>query len=658
MNNMYHIFAESKKGKYGLFSNYIYFMKSMKAWDKKLFYSQVFVAIPTVIAVFVETLLPSALVQGLENSIAIGPLLLKMGALALIMWITGMLASAMESYAYEHYNYFPLYFMKKYVAKIMDMDYELLEDEKFKPVRDNVWGTARHGRGISNAVVIFPEFVTSFLGILVYGILLCMQSPWIVLLIMVSLSIDLYLLGMARKKHKQLFEKISKYAKRADYISMQSMDSSAGKDIRIYHCLDWFLKKYDAALTAMGGLYSSIHNWYLFRSLSAAVLEFLRDGLAYGLLVYFLVSGRIDAAGFVLYIGLVSRFSVSFETLLRDVMQFSATSTSIGYIREFEDISGGWGDVSGVGKAEMERMRKAPVEITLRNVSYTYQGNEKPTLSHINLTIRPGEKLALIGLNGAGKTTLVKLLCGFYEPDEGEILINKIPLKQFSREEYYSLIAVLFQDATLLPTTVDENITGDWIHRMDGGSTLGDAQGGLNGNHNKAARLERALRLSGFQQKYDSLPHKGDTHLVKMLHEDAVDFSGGELQKLLFARAIYKDAPFTILDEPTAALDPIAENELYQHYGEAMSGRTSLYISHRLSSTRFCDRIVLLENGTITEEGTHESLLAADTRYAELFEMQSKYYKEQEERKQRSAIMDDEYIHDEEAERRVFSEQA
>lgn len=635
MNNMYHISADRKKGKYGLISNYIYYMKCMKDWDKKLFFAQLFVAIPTVAAVFVETLLPAALVGGLEAGTNIGYLLLNMALLALVLLGCGVCTNIMENYAYEQYHYFPLYFMKKYVAKIMDVDYELLEQEEFKHVADNVWGTARYGRGINMAVDIFPQFMTHLLTIVLSGILLCMQSPWIVVLIMISLSVDLYLLSVARKKHKEYFGKISKYAKREDYITIQSMDSSAGKDIRIYHMLDWFLKKYDESLEIMGKLYGKIHSWYMFRNICGAAMEFLRNGLAFGLLVYFLVNGQIAAAGFVFYIGLVSKFSASFERVLRTSMEFSSVSTSIGYIREFDETESEWGKVEGLGKEAVDNIRKNPVEIMLKDVSYTYPGNEEPTLSHINLTIKPGEKLALIGLNGAGKTTLVKLICGFYEPTEGEILLNNIPIKQFGREEYYSLIAVLFQDSTLLPTTVDENITGEWRNQ---------------------SRLSRALQLSGFQSKYESLPQKGDTHLGKKLHEDAVEFSGGELQKLLFARAIYKNAPLTILDEPTAALDPIAENELYQNYGEAMEGRTSLYISHRLSSTRFCDRIILLENGTITEEGTHESLLAANSRYAELFEMQSKYYREQEELKKRSAIMGDEYIADSEAERGVFHE--
>ena len=219
------------------------------------------------------------------------------------------------------------------------------------------------------------------------------------------------------------------------------------------------------------------------------------------------------------------------------------------------------------------------------------------------------EKLALIGLNGAGKTTLVKLICGFYTPTEGEILLNGRNIEEFDREQYYSLVSVLFQDYTILPAKLKENIASRRAEDID------------------EKKLQEALQKAGFQERYDRLPEKGDSLLVREIHENAVDFSGGEKQRLLFARALYKQAPLLILDEPTAALDPIAENEIYLKYSETTVGKTSVYISHRLSSTKFCDRIVLLENGNIVESGTHDTLMAQGGKYAELYEMQSKYYK-------------------------------
>ncbi|MDE6219295.1 MAG: ABC transporter ATP-binding protein/permease, partial [Lachnospiraceae bacterium] len=212
-----------------------------------------------------------------------------------------------------------------------------------------------------------------------------------------------------------------------------------------------------------------------------------------------------------------------------------------------------------------------------------------------------------------------------YHPTEGEILLNDIPIEQFNRDEYYSLVSVLFQDATMLALSLDENLTGQNPEEID------------------RKQLEQALRLSNFASVYEKLADKGGTPLVREINKTATDFSGGEKQRMLFARTLYQDTPLVILDEPTAALDPIAENELYLNYGKSMENRTSVYISHRLSSTRFCDRILLLEHGEIIEEGTHESLLAGRTRYAELFEVQSQYYKEESERKRKSELMDDAY---------------
>ncbi len=624
MNQMYHITADRQKRKYGYGSNFIYFFKQMKSWNKWMFYCVFLEIIPQTLAYFLGNLLPASLVQGLEKGGTVLQVLGPLFAIASGMLVLNVISSAIVNYYCEQLDYFLLHFVRKFINKVLDIDYERLEDKNYKDIIDNAWGSARFGNAIYNAGYAMTALLTGLTTAVMYGVILGQKNILILGAAFLSIAINLYLLSVARKMHSKYFGKISKYSKGEAYITEQSMDSAAGKDIRIYRMLDYFLKRYDDNLKKIGGLYGKIHNWYMFRNLSGAVLEFMRDLLAFLLLGHYLVEGSITAAEFVFYIGIFSSFSQSVEYVLRNIMSMNAVNTSISYFREFEETQSVWRESDGIGKELLEEYRNKPVKLELRNVTFTYQGNEEPTVKNLSLVINPGEKLALIGLNGAGKTTLVKLICGLYMPEEGEILLNDRRMEEYTREEYMGLISVLFQDNTILPMSVDENITGaeEWNEE----------------------RLENVLKLSGFWEKYQSLPQKGATKLEKKLEETAVDFSGGEKQKFLFARALYKRASLVILDEPTAALDPIAENELYMNLGAAMENRTSIYISHRLSSTRFCDRIIMLEHGSIIEEGTHESLLQTGGRYATLYDMQSRYYKDEEERKKRNAIMDDEYV--------------
>ena len=231
-------------------------------------------------------------------------------------------------------------------------------------------------------------------------------------------------------------------------------------------------------------------------------------------------------------------------------------------------------------------------------------------LDDVNLKVKKGEIHALCGENGAGKTTLIKLLCGLYSVTGGELLLNGVDTSTISKSSYFDLFAPIFQDYYFLPMTIQQNMTASIDYDKD--------------------KLDAAFEQAGILEKISSLPDKEQTLMDKEVYKNAVDFSGGEKQKLLLAKAIYKNAPVLILDEPTAALDPIAENELYLKYNELTQGKLSFFISHRLSSTRFCDRILFVSNGEIIEEGTHDELMALKGAYYKMYQLQSYYYKEQE----------------------------
>ena len=267
---------------------------------------------------------------------------------------------------------------------------------------------------------------------------------------------------------------------------------------------------------------------------------------------------------------------------------------------------GAGNDTEGAGNDTMV----AP-SIEFRNVSFTYEGSEKPVLTNVSFKINADEKIALVGNNGAGKTTIVKLLCGLYPPTSGEILIDGKSINDIGVEKYQDMISVLFQDTSPIALSIAENVCGCEPQDAD------------------KKKLEECLKKAGLLEKVNTLAKKEETYITQTLDEKGVVLSGGETQKLLLAKAMYKDGPMLILDEPTSALDPIAESRIYEEYNQLADKKTAVFISHRLASTKFCDRILFLDGGQIVEEGSHDQLMKNGGKYREIFDIQSHYYKEE-----------------------------
>ena len=306
-----------------------------------------------------------------------------------------------------------------------------------------------------------------------------------------------------------------------------------------------------------------------------------------------------------LYFTAVSGFTAWITGILNEFAVLHKESLDLNTIREYLDVPEPFRFEGGVPIPDLS----GGCEIKLEKVSFCYPDAEKDTIHNLDLTIAPGEKLAIVGLNGAGKTTLVKLICGLLDPSAGRVLLNGIDIRDFNRQEYYAAFATVFQDFSVLDISVAENVA----QRFDGIDR---------------DRVNDCLALSGLTEKIGELPNGIDTKIGRKIWDDGVELSGGQTQRLMLARALYRSAPMLLLDEPTAALDPLAESDIYTRYNEMTQGKTSLFVSHRLASTRFCDRIVFVSDGRISEEGTHTELLERGGEYAKLYDVQSRYYQE------------------------------
>jgi len=441
-------------------------------------------------------------------------------------------------------------------------------------------------------------------GFLVYLTILSRLDP-VLLLVVIATCILGYLASRhANNWRYQHREEEEIYFQKKRYIRNKAESLELAKDIRIFGLQNWLKELLD-----------QIHDLYLDFSLQCERVEVLadlaevlltmaRNGIAYVYLIHMALGEGLSVSEFLLYFTAVSTFTQWVMGILKELNALHKESLDISCLREFLDYPEPFRFADGA-----EVPQAAGYELRLQNVSYRYPGAEKDTIHALTLTVHPGEKLAIVGLNGAGKTTLVKLLCGLLDPTEGVVLLNGQDIRIFNRKQYYTLFSAVFQEFSLLDVTVAEQIA--------------QTREGMDDK-----RMADCVEKAGLTPFLEKLPQGLQTHMGRDVYLDGVLFSGGQTQRLMLARALYKDGPILLLDEPTAALDPLAENDIYQKYSAMTAGKTSVFISHRLASTRFCDRIIFLADGGIREEGTHESLLALGGAYAQLFEVQSRYYQE------------------------------
>ena len=448
------------------------------------------------------------------------------------------------------------------------------------------------------------EIIKNVLCYFLFGTIISFVSPWLVVLLTVLPAINWLCVRAYQKYEYGTRARRTDIERKINYVTERASNFAAAKDIRVYGMAQWLREIYNDLFKENDAWLKKLNYRNFVNRIVEIAIILVRDSAAYAVLISMALHGEITIDQFVLYFAAISNFATYIGNIMTAWNEMQSASLKICDFREYLDLPDG----SGSGKANADDFISSAPEITFEHVCFRYYGAEKNTLDDISFTFRPGERIALVGMNGAGKTTLVKLLCGLYRPTSGDIKINGVSVSDFCRDDYYRLFSPVFQDVQTSFFSLAETVA----------ATLGDEVDRL--------RAEECMRKAGLGAKIDSLPDGIDTKLDKQVNKNGIELSGGEAQKLMMARALYKNAP--VLDEPTAALDPIAENEIYLHYRDMTKGKTSLFISHRLASTQFCDRILFLDGGKIAEEGTHDELISNGGEYAKLYEIQSCWYRD------------------------------
>lgn len=596
---------KKKKPAYSVWNNLKFVFATMwecsRGMTVSVFCKAPFVVASSFLTVFLSKEIVGAVTKGTDPS----GLLIQIGVISLILLICLCGERIITSVISRLMMLVDFKMQFSIFDKCLDADYAFMEStagqNMMSKAFENVGSDSNGARQVTSEI---SGVVVSAVGIASYGVMLGGLNQWILLTLVVTTVAGFFftkrLSGWIYRNKDQWKAADRKHA----YIYEKSRDFTRAKDMRLYGMTGWFKAVLFSAIEARMFWCRKEARIGFTTDAAQALLALVREAVSYGGLVFLMFVNGMPAEDFVLYFGIIGglsqwllQLSVSLDRLYHFHLGFSE-------LREFEEHP----DESNRGKGA--RLPRDTFSVEFKNVCYRYPGSSADTIKDLSLKIGKGEKLALVGLNGAGKTTVVKLLCGLYKPDSGEITIDGIPIHEFNQAEYFTLISAVFQDIFVLPQSVARNVSIQNEEDMD------------------LERVENSLRLSGLWEKIVKLPKGVNTRLLRSVYDDSIDLSGGELQKLALARALYKGGKLLVLDEPTAALDPIAESRIYEEYDRMTEDTTSLFISHRLASTRFCDRIIFLEHGRIAECGSHHELMGIKGKYFAMFEMQSHYYKE------------------------------
>ena len=581
--------------------NFKYMLSNWLKWDKKSL-KFFFLWVPAlVLQPLVTAYIPKAMIDAIDNGVTVGDMTVIVALLSLLLTLTIWLDPFMKELVRGGARIVRMRYAVAAFRKTLTTDYVNIEsfEGREKQKRAEAFYNARFSSG-ADFVEQCAHFLVCVIGVIASSVLLYKVNYFMILLILLTCVCEFFLLKSLRTKQSETTDNYSKLSGKFEYFYKLSKNAEASKDIKLYGFSDYLVK------TAADFIYQIEHINAKYTKQSAAIsgvralLNLVRELVAYAYLTYLVLKNRLSVSDFIFCFGIITGFSNWIMNLVFSFMEISRCCTDCALYREFVEES------VSEGKPEVDFGEVRSIEFS--NVFFTYPASDTETIRNMSFKVNKGENIAIVGENGAGKTTAIKLLCGLYYPSEGDILINGRSSREFSSDSYFDLFSAVFQDYCFMPMTIAENITAEQSYDKE--------------------RLFAAFDKAGITDKINSLSEKENTLMVKDVYKNAADFSGGEKQKLLLAKAVYKNAPVLILDEPTAALDPISENELYLKYNELTEEKISFFISHRLSSTRFCDRILFIKDGAVAESGTHEELMAKKGAYYRMYQTQSMYYRE------------------------------
>lgn len=591
-----------RKPKYGLFSCVGYIYKLMWEYERSLTFTAVLTVPVSLILSAIGLYTSPAILRVLETSDTFSYIALVIVGLLgakLVFDLTANLNRQKNQLSVEHLDMRIMYMLS--VAR-RDFDWYLEYDPEvhIKKMRaDKSWKGVRLHRH-------FSEIIVSLLKFLLFGSVVTMLHPLFFVLIAGECAVNYEIQNWKRKRVWRDRDSLNEVNKKLDYTNHTfGANPRFAKDVRLYRMKKPLHDLIESLNAQRRKLMKKYNLWDAESTILSSLTVLVRDGAAYAYLIYRAVNGDLSASDFVLYFSAITALSGLFTQIIGSWGEVSEAVLAVSDTREYLEIKGKLNRGNGIP------IPPAPFSIEFRDVSYQYPEGEEKVLDGISFRIEAGERIALVGLNGAGKTTLTMLMCGMILPDEGEVLLDGHTPMEYNRDEMYTLFGLVPQNYHVLPVSIARNVA----------CTLEEES-------IDRERLKVCLERAGLSEKIHSLPEGADTPLDKAVNKNGVELSGGEMQKLLLARLIYKAPLCMILDEPTSALDPIAEDRLYRQYNEIADSATSVFISHRLASTRFCDRIFLLDHARIAETGSHEELMARDGKYKELFDIQSKYYRE------------------------------